>query len=397
MIGVMSVFSLQHFDAMAYRSDCTSNTSAGEYCKNAGNKPSCPGGCYCTGGTKFALGTDYSADDYCRGVVGDDWHFDSAHIYRCPDYYSSSPAGSSSVSNCYNASNNFRYRNDLSCSAGKYLPANSETCADCLDGYVCTGISGKSASSSDQGLSTCPDGKQPNADKSACEGAVQCPKGSYLPKNTQTCAECPDGFVCKGGSFRINQPTDQGKLYPKDACPGSKSIVNKYRDGCESCLGGNMKANEDHTECVEHDMDIAPGYYLKANATAPSACFGAKKFCPGGTFSKQAEDQGRYDCPFGANATADNKGCQLKLTKKQMENGASGAGKCWLKTNVEDFKSCIYGVRIQEIDPSAAETSTIRDFLKPASSIGTVAETIRDFLKPAGSIGTIVGLKSMDE
>lgn len=377
MLGIASVFSTAWIgDAMA-RTDCTQNPPAGKYCENAGSQQNCPAGCYCPGGSKSATGTNHDTNTSCKNHISsnESWFYTSA-VYYCPETHPDSISGSKSINDCYftSADGQRIYNNasKITVSTGQYLQAKHTTPADCKEDYVCPGGEFYARADSDQGLSTCPDGKQPNADKSACEGAVQCPKGSYLPKNTQTCAECPDGFVCKGGSFRRNQPTDQGKLYPKDACPGSKSIVNKYRDGCESCLGGNMKANEDHTECVEHDMDIAPGYYLKANATAPSACFGAKKFCPGGTFSKQAEDQGRYDCPFGANATADNKGCQLKLTKKQMENGASGAGKCWLKTNVEDFKSCIYGVRIQETDPVAAETPTIRDFLRPAGSIDTI-------------------------
>lgn len=362
MIGVMSVFSLQHFDAMAIFCNSSSNhlAPAGTFCK--GNvRYDCRAGCYCLGGGNTTSSTDIAKK--CRnhenpGVgVG---------VNLCPDDFPESAPGSNSAEDCYKtmSDGSLWYNRRYHCPQGHYLVANSKDCSsDCPAGKICKGGDWIPYNAQDQGVEDCPTGMMPNDNQDACiEFKINCIAGTYLPENSSECAACPDGYYCPGS-------------------PSSGWTVQPISQGTKTCQNGRVP-NETKTACVQDpdNIPVTPGYYLKANATAPSACFGAKKFCPGGTFSKQPEDQGRYDCPFGANATADNKGCQLKLTKKQMENGASGAGKCWLKTDINDFKSCIYGVRIQETAPTAAETPTIRDFLRSA-----------------GSIGTIESLKSMDK
>ena len=46
----------------------------------------------------------------------------------------------------------------ISCSAGKYLPANSHTCTTCTDGNFCVGVSNAISSGSNQGIEGCPEG-----------------------------------------------------------------------------------------------------------------------------------------------------------------------------------------------------------------------------------------------
>lgn len=411
MLGMASIFSITWIgDGMALRTDCTSNPPSGKYCKNAGNQQSCPPGCYCPGGEKRALGTDYDANGFCNGANGDQWPYRDSGIYHCPSYYNSTSGGASSVTSCYNAAHNLWYRADLSCSAGKYLPANSETCADCPSGYVCPGISQRGASASDQGknqctggmtaddakakcvitcpagkylkkntetcsncpddqycpgggpwekknsdqgLGTCPEGKVPNDNGTSCEIQVNCAVGTYLPKNSETCAECPDGnTVCKGGKFGV-AAIDQG-LTECGKAPYPNSVPNASKTDCVACPAGK-EPDEDHATCVDAKIHVNAGEYLRANTTTPISCSGlVKKFCPGGSFYKKSVDQGKYDCPFNSNANANNTACELKLTKKQMVNGISGKGECWLKTDPEDYKFCIYGIRFE----NASNTST---------------------------------------
>ena len=193
---------------------------------------------------------------------------------------------------------------------------------------------------------------------------MQCIQGSFLPANSKDCAECLDGFVCPGalgennkplnkpGEYAPDLPIKQGIYYPDEICTEADEIVNRTKSGCTSC-GAGKKANEQHTECVDAEIEVEPGKYLPANRVEPVNCTGAKKFCPGGWFMKKEIEQGRYDCPFNSTPKKINPtspgfdGCDLNLTQEQMKNGISGNGECWKKTDPDDYRYCIYGMRFE--------------------------------------------------
>ena len=56
----------------------------------------------------------------------------------------------------------------VTCEAGKYLPADSLFCKPCLNGYICPKKGTYTQKDQNQGLETCPDGRTPNQDKTAC-------------------------------------------------------------------------------------------------------------------------------------------------------------------------------------------------------------------------------------
>lgn len=406
-------------DGMAKRWDCTSKPSAGQYCKNSGNHQICPFGCYCPGGEKRALGDDYDANSFCSdSSKGNQWPYQDSGIYHCPSSHPKSLGSQTSISGCYyEAQNNDGtikvYYNEeknieegyylpsntwnpvkkckdgyycpggkfvasrtndvglkkctgemnpndaqtkcvITCPVGKYLKKNTETCSNCPDDQYCPGGGPWEKKNSDQGLGTCPEGKVPNDNGTSCEIQANCTVGTYLPKNSETCAECPDGnTVCKGGKFGV-AAIDQG-LTECGKAPYPNSIPNASKTDCVACPAGK-EPDENHANCVDKRMFIMPGKYLPANATEPGVdCLGTKKYCPGGKFYKKSVEQGRYDCPFNADASEDHKSCKLKLTAKQLEQGSTASGQCWKKTDPEDYKYCIYGVRFLDEEDMYAE------------------------------------------
>lgn len=385
-----------------------------------GNCYTCFSGCYCVNHSKKLdpLNTISvsQAQSWCNKQIESCDHSGrngyglcgySDIMNRCPSSFPKSDPGATSSEDCYvlSGSTKLHYRS-IACMRGKYLPAGSESCADCRTGEkdFCTG--GRSLYPSvtqDQGISTCPDGKKATANHMACEdmpaatvcpagtylradstsctqcpsdficpggsyskqsydqgkescegnsvpnanhtacvsGDVNCIAGTYLPANTKTCAACPDGYVCAGGAFS-QQPIDRGK----ERCSGDK-VPNEQKTACVSCAAG-QKPNDDNTACSDADIVVSPGWYLPANAVQQRQCFGEKKYCPGGEYSKKSTEQGRFDCPYNSNPTKNRAACELKLTKDQLKFGPlgkQGSIECWAMTSPEDYTACVYGVR----------------------------------------------------
>ncbi len=352
ILGMASIFSIAWIgDGMA------ADAPAGKFRKNGANYD-CRPGCYCLGGANVTTTKDLkkACENRDLNVVS---KFPGVNL--CPENFPRSKAKAESIFDCYNESGENYLDTYISCPVGKYLPKNSAQCADCLDGYRCPGIRmNRTNPDADIRLIKCPTGKVANAEHTDCiepddqEQTVHCIRGEYLPANSESCAECPDGYYCPNEKdYPINRAVSQGN----ERCTGNK-VPNDRKDDCVPCSSGK-EPDEDHATCVDAKIHVDPGQYLRANSTDPISCSGSvKKFCPGGSFYKKSVDQGKYDCPFNSNANSTNTACELKLTKKQMVNGVSGNGECWLKTDPEDYKLCIYGARFENASNTPTSSST---------------------------------------
>lgn len=356
-----------------YATSCTT-AGAGSVCLGTTLRDCAPG-CYCTGGGNWSI----SKGDF-HDACSKRWsNVDGTHgAYLCPKDFPNSANKASKDTECYTTWGNsvVFYHTVINCEPGYYLPKKTTECAECptdegnADKY-CPGSASENgfwvSPDYDKGLKNCASGYTPNRYRTGCDkipDPVQCIQGSFLPANSKDCAECLDGFVCPGaldennkllnkpGEYAPDLPIKQGIYYPDEICTGADEIVNRNKSGCTSC-GAGKKANEQHTECVDAEITVPAGEYLPANRVEPVDCTGAKKFCPGGKFMKKEIEQGRYDCPFNSTpkkinpTSAGFDGCDLNLTKDQMKNGISGNGECWKKTDPDDYRYCIYGVRFE--------------------------------------------------
>jgi len=107
------------------------------------------------------------------------------------------------------------------CSAGYYLPANTDGCVVCPSGATCGGGTYNFNENRSQGISYA---KQMNADiVHGCDAGVSgvwtalfepnqhnCAQGSYLPANTDGCRLCPADSYCVGGTYTFNETLTQG-------------------------------------------------------------------------------------------------------------------------------------------------------------------------------------------
>lgn len=367
ILGMASIFSIAWIGDGIARVDCTKKPDAGKYCQNAGKHISCPPGCYCPGGSKSATGTNTDINDFCSNKVttSESW-FASSAVFLCPDSHPESVGGAASQDNCYYVANNngsdikVYYNEKKTIAPGYYLPKGTWNPVKPCDGdnTICPGGYFTASRTADVGKEECALGLKPNTEKTKCitpsEETIHCIRGEYLPANSESCAECPDGYYCPNEKdYPINRAVSQGN----ERCTGNK-VPNDRKDDCVPCSSGK-EPDEDHATCVDAKIHVDPGQYLRANSTNPISCSGSvKKFCPGGSFYKKSVDQGKYDCPFNSNANSANTACELKLTKKQMVNGVSGNGECWLKTDPEDYKLCIYGARFENASNTPTSSST---------------------------------------
>ena len=108
------------------------------------------------------------------------------------------------------------------CASGYFLPANSTTCAVCPSGYTCGGGTFYYNNTQSQGLVRV-DNLYTTNETNACAAnfahnfnavfelaGYTCASGTYLPKNTTTCAACPNGYTCGGGTYSLDVNNDQG-------------------------------------------------------------------------------------------------------------------------------------------------------------------------------------------
>lgn len=343
---------------------------------SAGNYPylswchGCVEGCYCKGPGFYQGGGYLNSCDPEHGTMkfgalrkDSGWN----DVYTCPKNFPLSPGGAKSESDCYQkCSDGTHLQNQSkSCSAGQYRQKGTNDCKSCPDDgkSVCdTGVSSFkptcAGASSDEGIRTCDGALIPNANKTQCvepekPKGVGCIPGTYLPANSEECAACPAGYKCPGideNDVIKKQPIDQGIF----SCLDENAISKGQSATCTECEKGTTP-NEDGTKCEAADnIEVEPGKYLPANSTEPRPCKGTKKYCPGGYYGKGTTDRGIFDCPYGSDANKNKTGCVMDLTKDQMKYGIYGregdtTSQCWIKTDPEDYKTCIYGTRTKEV------------------------------------------------
>lgn len=326
----------------------------------------CPNGCYCPKADQDWSGcgavtcdaankttlTRATCKDAASGTYG---------VFLCPKNFplsnrsgSLNGSGASDISGCYTIGANgtpLYYKKISECKAGTYLPQMADSCKKCEPDKVCPGIKNVYISlDKDQGIQSCSSGLVPNKNNTECEKpdtTITIDARTYLPANSSAPAACLAGYFCPGAKVEKVQPFEQGI----EQCP-ENTISKAAQAKCDLCPKGT-KANEDHTACTDADITVPSGYYLKANSVEPRPCTAPKTYCPGGTFSKSGKDQGVYNCPYESKSNSSHTGCDLYLTKEQMQNGIYGkkgdiVSQCWLKTDVNDYKTCVLGGKFQD-------------------------------------------------
>ena len=397
---------LSYFVAIGAMFLCIDNAVA-KYCNSSGSKVgpgeycyglaaySCKPGCYCKGGDNQSAGVPS-----CNSIMGE-LKFGAliktsgfAGVYLCPKDYPLSPGGAKDATECCKACTSGTYAGDKvcnvsqKCASGKYRPKGSNDCKECpKDGKsICEGTGNFkptcNGADSNQGIRVCDSGSHPNSTSTACEScpagstwdgstckneqaaptstdtpsapvddnSVKCFPGEYLPGNASSCSPCPAGSYCQGGTFEKGHSIGLGI----EDC-GDNEYSGTGQSKCFTCETGTAP-NAEHSKCESADnIYVKPGYYLPANSIEPRPCKGTKKYCPGGYYGKGTTDRGIFDCPYNSDHNKSKTGCRLELTKEQLRLGVYGkegitTSQCWIKTDPEDYKTCIYGNRTKSLD-----------------------------------------------
>lgn len=271
------------------------------------NYPACAAGTYRPKNSGTC--TTCPKDHYCPGTAAAKPSKTSdAGLKSCPSGTQSS-LGAKSSSDC---------QKHISCSAGQYLPANSETCAACTDGHYCTaGTYTKKAEH--QGLKFCDPEKIPNAAKTGCvTKTYDCAAGQYLPANSETCAACPSDSYCPGKTGMTKSSSPQGAT----KCTGN-TVPKADNSGCE-------EKKPDSVQCKV-------GEYLPANAYACATCL-ANSACVGGTYKPSNANQGIESCGDGYSVSADKSKCE----KNKPESVKCSVGQ-YLPAGKEECVPCTSG------------------------------------------------------
>lgn len=388
-----------------------SKVGAGKFCDNLVEK-SCPAGCYCTGGgnISWVIG---DVGKGCSGRWSKMSDLSGKGVYLCPSPFTKSDGGASANTSCYytNSSGTKLYNKNYSCGAGQYLAANSITCTTCPKNYYCPGVKTK-PSGSDAGKTACPSGTKSELgakSSSDCKKHISCSAGQYLPANTETCAACTNGYYCTAGTY-TKKAENQGlkvcgteqvpnasktgcetKKYscdtgtylpansttcsacPSDSyCPGQSDMVKSDSpQGFIQCTD-NKVPKSDHTGCEEKKPDSVKcnvGQYLPANTYACAACL-ANSACAGGTFAPSNANQGIKACDSGYSVSADKASCvKNKPTSVNCDPGT------YLPAGKEACAPCTSGFVCTGGDLPYSETSDSGISKCPSGQVPTSDQT----------------------
>lgn len=269
ILGAMSMFSLFQFDAMGgYRADCTGDVDAGKYCKNWGDKPGCPAGCYCPGDVKSAVGTDHDETTACANkVTSEEGWMNSSGIYYCPSNYPYSNKSSSKMTDCFDGSGNHYV---VTYTEGKYkyigVPGYGEY--DCPKGCYCEG--GPVLQNLYSGMSF---GTFKTSLESYCKGDLSGVKFKSKLEAMMRTAKifvCPDGKTSKPGAKNEGDCYILGVRYACNDYSGlygsGTGRTKKYEVGEEvtlqakgDCVASTEKPEFDGWYCPDVGGDKQPG------------------------------------------------------------------------------------------------------------------------------------------
>ena len=324
----------------------------------------CPEGKYCAGGGSYTYNA--TSDQGISGICGDNqWSDEGASACSsCPG----------SMTNSGNSASDHAKKSSckITCAEKTFLDKGGSTCSPCTAGYYCTGgtnlaysdtnVQGRNGvcdtnTYSDEGTAStktctaCPNGMttsgtngSDHAHKSSCK--ITCGAGTYLAANTSSCALCPAGKYCNGGTFGFSS-TDQGVsgnvaagYYSVKGCKvQTPSTSNDIATGgdCGVIAAGYWGANGATSNHGSGQVDA--GYYSTGGAkssTPVSASGGcltgydcgkcqAGSFSTGGATAKTCTPctSATFDC--GGTDTTNTSTCPDDTTTKSNATGTSQA------------------------------------------------------------------------
>lgn len=131
--------------------------------------------------------------------------------------------------------------------------------------------------------------------------SIECAAGTYLPANSETCASCPAGYACAGGTYKYSTNSEHGNVM----CSGSTysesgaSTCSTCPDGYTISIDGDSTAHDEISDCK---ITCAAGQELMAGASTCNTCQAESKklsgYCPGGEYGYNADElQGWIACP----------------------------------------------------------------------------------------------------
>lgn len=224
MLRIFSIFVIMSMVQIAPAdAGCWYKNAVGPgYYRNLSSKHPCRPGCYCEGHDKCA-NKNWTAGDIAKGCQKrwpkiKNGELKKIGVHLCPDYFRESDESAKAVSDCYFTSTNGHKVHNITvtCPPGQYLPKESETCIDCPAGYYCpNGFTGKPSKDKDQGeILPVGDGKTTNPGAKSAAEAIDNPP-----------VECPAGQYANGANSCENCPAGfycpgwNGETSPKNACP----------------------------------------------------------------------------------------------------------------------------------------------------------------------------------
>ena len=184
----------------------------------------------------------------------------------------------------------------ITCENGYFLPVNSLTCAPCPTGFTCPGGTFVFSATDAQGLSLGNSRITASVLNNACVphiatrrmyavftmGTYTCESGYFLPAASTTCAPCPTGFTCSGGTFGRDDINAQGIV------KNSQYLSSSANNACAS----NTTVRRVYANFLAPTFTCASGYFLPANSFQCTQC-PTGYTCSGGTFShNKTEAQG---------------------------------------------------------------------------------------------------------
>ncbi len=166
----------------------------------------------------------------------------------------------------------------LTCSNKTYNGTNQTGCS-CSGGTI-----GGTYSATNTGTyeaSCSPDKNHTAPAKKSWKIIVNCGAGKYLPANSQTCSNCPDGSYCEGTGDITSSTSDQGKK----SCPtdytksdGARSAQSDcYKPGTKKdCVGHTVKSrcssDEQTVQAGWVTADWVPNYYKPEETVHDTKC-----------------------------------------------------------------------------------------------------------------------------